>query len=323
MGKCQIPEWETQLAGLIARNSASREPGATTLECRHPYPYPRHPDRLDTSTAIIIPACTSRRLEARGQINADRTSRSLSSVEKQIKKQENVLDIVRGQLSAFSNEFASQRRAVEDMGAETSSQARLLKSLHADEKTTKMCLKAAATEINVVQRQQEEANDSTAKMFRQMQRELSELRADVQVLRDENAVMRKQLNAVGVNIAKGSARPRPRSPCSSPESHNDRIKRIVAAAVNEETNHSIRELQSRVYSTVEEQKAIASRDMKELEYRFALAIDNAWGVQVRSCTCQRRVLKSERSWHSSEMICRLSSATGWVPSTCGKTKCRT
>lgn len=265
----QVSEWETQLAGLVARNSASRGPGTTALALRCRHPYPRHPDhRLDTrSTAVISPAST--RPEPQ----------SPSSVKEQIKKQANVLDIVRGQLSVFSNEIASQHRALEGMGAEISSQGRLLKSRHTEEKTTKMRLNAAASEITILQRQQKEANDSTANILLQMQRELSELRADVKVLKKENAMMRKQLDNVGVNIAEGNCA---RSPCSSPTSLNDRIKTIVAAAVtihssemDKATNQSIRDLQSRIYSAIEEQRDVASRDTKELEHRFALAVDDA------------------------------------------------
>ena len=260
-----VPEWETQLAGLVARNSASRGPGTTALALRCRHPYPRHPDhRLDTrSTADISPASTKPQPQ------------SPSSVKEQIKKQANVLDIVRGQLSVFSNEIASQHRALEGMGAEISSQGRLLKSHHTEEKTTKMRLNAAASEINILQRQQKEANDSTANILLQMQQELSELRADVKVLQNENAMMRKELNNVGVNIAEGNCA---QSPCSSPTSLNDRIKAIVAAAVtihSSEVDKTSRDLQSCMYSAIEEQKAVASRDMKELEHRFALAVDDA------------------------------------------------
>ena len=265
----QVSEWETQLAGLVARNSASRGPGTTALALRCRHPYPRHPDhRLDTrSTAVISPASTKPEPQ------------SPSSVKEQIKKQANVLDIVRGQLSVFSNEIASQHRVLEGMGAEISSQGRLLKSRHTEEKTTKMRLNAAASEITILQRQQKEANDSTANILLQMQRELSELRTDVKVLKQENAMMRKQLDNVGVNIAEGNCA---RSPCSSPTSLNDRIKTIVAAAVtihssemDKATNQSIRDLQSRIYSAIEEQRDVASRDTKELEHRFALAVDDA------------------------------------------------
>ena len=259
----QVSEWETELAGLVARNSASRGPGTTALALRCRHPYPRHPDhRLDTrSTAVISPASTKPQPQ------------SPSSVKEQIKKQANVLDIVRGQLSVFSNEIASQHRALEGMGAEISSQGRLLKSRHAEEKTTKMRLNAAASEINILQHQQKEANDSTANILLQMQRELSELRADVKFLKKENAMMRKQLDNVGVTIAEGNC---------APTSLNDRIKTIVAAAVtihssdmDKATNQSIQDLQSRIYSAIEEQKAVASRDTKELEHRFALAVDDA------------------------------------------------
>lgn len=264
----EVPEWEAQLQGLIARNSALRDPGTITeSRCRYPrpYPYPHpHPN-------IIAPA----EQKPSSQSSQERADRSLSLVKEQIKKQGNVLDIVRGQLATFSNEFKSNRLAVEGLGAQVSSQGRLLKSLQNEENAKTMRLKALASDSSIHRRKQGETNDSTANLVRQMQQELSDLRADVKVLRDENVRIKEELDAVGVNVAESNSlsTSMPSSPCPS---LSDRIKRIVAAVVRsletkQATVQSIQELES----VTREQKAVTSRDMDDLENRLSSAMNNA------------------------------------------------
>ena len=257
----EVPEWEAQLQGLIARNSALRDPGTITeSRCRYPRPYPYpHPH-----PKIIAPA----EQKPSSQSSQERADSSLSLVKEQIKKQGNVLDIVRGQLATFSNEFKSNRLAVEGLGAQVSSQGRLLKSLQNDENAKTMRLKALASDSSIHRRKQGETNDSTANLVRQMQQELSDLRADVKVLRDENVRIKEELDAVGVNVAESNSlsTSMPSSPCPS---LNDRIKRIVAAVVR-----SLETKQATVQS-IQELESVTSRDMDDLENRLTSAMNNA------------------------------------------------
>lgn len=261
-----MPDWELQLKGLIARNSTIREASPTTPSCHFSQPHPhQHWDMPNTvsptSASQLKPTFQSSKQQTR-------TDRALSMVREEVKKQGNVLDIVRGQFAAFSNEFSSNRLAAETIDAKMSSLGHLLKSLQTEEGTTKMRLKAAASEITILQRQQSETKEFNASLFRQMQKELSDLKANVQVLRDENALMKEQLDAVGVHQP---------LPCSPSVTLNDRIKTIVAAAVGSHSSELERATAQSIQafeSINKKHNAAISQDMDALERRVTSAVDN-------------------------------------------------
>lgn len=272
----QVPAWELQLQGLIARNSANREASLTTASCDFPKPHP-HPNQQRDIPNTVSPTNAQLKSTSRDANKQPRTDRALSLVNEEIKKQGNVLDIVRGQIAAFSSEFSSNRLVAESIDAKMSSHGRLLKRLQSEENSAKMRLKAAASEITILQREQSETKELTASLFRQMQQELSDLKANVQILRDDNALMKEQLDAVGVttNEQSGSSGAQP-LPSSSSVTLNDRIKAIVAAEVaihsseiERATAQSIQEFESG------DQSAVISRDMDALEQRVTSAMNNA------------------------------------------------
>ena len=262
----QVPDWELQLQGLIARNSTIREASPTTPSCHFSQPHPhQHWDMPNTVSPTSASQLKPESLE--GSKQQSRTDRALSMVRKEVEKQGNVMDIVRGQLAAFSNEFSSNRLTAESFDAKISSHGRLLKSLQSEENTTKMRLKAVASDITILQRQQSETKELTASLFCQMQQELSDLKANVQVLRDDNALMKEQLDAVGVN--------QPFS-CSPIVTLNDRIKTIVAAAVathSSELERATAQSIQKLESDAKDQSDIISKDMDALERRVTSAVD--------------------------------------------------
>ena len=266
----QVPDWELQLQGLIARNSTIREASPTSTSCHFSQPHPHQ--HWDMPNAVSPTSASQLKPMSQSSKQQSRTDRTLSIVREEVKRQGNVLDIVRGQFSAFSDEFNSNRLAAETIDAKMSSLGHLLKSLQTEESTTKMHLKAAASEITILQRQQSETKELTASLFRQMQQELSDLKANVQVLRDENALMKEQLDAVGVNqpIA-----------CSPSVTLNDRIETIVAAAV---ATHSS-ELERATTQTIQafesnnmKQNAAIAKSMDALEQRLTAVVDNALDI---------------------------------------------
>ena len=266
----QVPDWELQLQGLIARNSTIREASPTSTSCHFSQPHPHQ--HWDMPNAVSPTSASQLKSMSQSSKQQSRTDRTLSMVREEVKRQGNVLDIVRGQFAAFSDEFNSNRLAAETIDAKMSSLGHLLKSLQTEESTTKMHLKAAASEITILQRQQSETKELTASLFRQMQQELSDLKANVQVLRDENALMKEQLDAVGVNqpIA-----------CSPSVTLNDRIETIVAAAV---ATHSS-ELERATTQTIQafesnnmKQNAAIAKSMDALEQRLTAVVDNALDI---------------------------------------------
>ena len=289
----QVPDWELQLQGLITRNSAIRETGPireSTHYFPRPHPHPNqqaHQDKSKTTNTAIITSCipTTAQLSSKSQRSQQqaKVDRALSLVKEDIKKQGNVLDIVRGQLSAFSNEINSNRLAFEGVDAKMSSHGRLIKNIQSKEMTTEMRLKALASEINILQRQKNETNQSTTHLIRQMQQELSDLKADVKVLRDENALIKEQLSAVGVN---GGSRPLPSFPCPT---LNDRIKTIVATAVaihsteiEKAAEQSIEKLQSLYVRRDEVQNMIKNGQIvQEQEHDFASTSERICRLEVR------------------------------------------
>ena len=104
----QVPDWELQLQGLIARNSTIREASPTTPMPLFSQPYPhQHWDMPNTVSPTSASQLKPNLLE--GSKQQSRTDRALSMVRKEVEKQGNAMDIVRGQFAAFSNEFSSNR----------------------------------------------------------------------------------------------------------------------------------------------------------------------------------------------------------------------
>ena len=310
----QVPDWELQLQGLIARNSAIRETGPireSTHYFPRPHPHPNqqaHQDKSKTTNTAIITSCspTTAQLSSKSQRSQQqaKVDRALSLVKEDIKKQGNVLDIVRGQLSALSNEINSNRLAFEGVDAKMSSHGRLIKNIQSKEMTTEMRLKALASEINILQRQKNETNQSTTHLIRQMQQELSDLKADVKVLRDENALIKEQLTAVGVN---GGSRPLPSFPCPT---LNDRIKTIVATAVaihsteiEKAAEQSIEKLQSLYVRRDEVQNMIKNGQIvQEQEHDFASTSERICRLEVRQNIVEEQLYEQSSATMSADPL---------------------
>ena len=293
----QVPDWELQLQGLIARNSTIREASPTTPSCHFSQPHShQHWDMQNTVSPTSASQLKPKSLE--GSKQQSRADRALSMVRKEVEKQGNVMDIMRGQLAAFSNEFSSNRLTAENFDEKISSHGRLLKSLQSEENSTKMRLKAAASEITILQRQQSETKELTASLFRQMQQELSDLKANIQDLRDENTLMKEQLDAVGVN--------QPFS-CSPSVTLNDRIKTIVAAAVathSSELERATAQSIQKLESDAKDQSDIISKDMDALERRVTSAVDNALEIVNNDITIH--LSQAKESSKESEKLVQLA-----------------